>query len=138
MVITRPAVGISTGEVRPHKEVSKPTHSRIPAKIPAKAHAAILCNLSGQAIYQGVPYGHADIDFWVTSARGQEMRHIKTNADGSYQVAFLVDAKADEPLDWELRARTQDLKFLHRTGRQIVRDDESPIAVHNVLKFVAD
>ena len=132
----KPVVAVTTRAPAPVKRALALHPSQSSSSV--QVRATVDCELSGQAIDQGLPYGNAEIDFWISSPRGEELRHIKTQPDGTYHLVVTIPVKWDEPLDWELKALTTDLKVLHRSGRHIVREEEPTVLVKNILEFPAD
>ena len=135
--VLKPVVTVTVPAPAPVKRMAQAVH-HVNSAPTVSVRSTVECELSGQTIYQGLPYGNADIDFWISSPRGEELRHIKTQPDGTYHLVVTIPVKWDEPFDWELKAQTTDLKMIHRSGRHIVRDDEPTVLVNNILEFSAD
>ncbi len=118
-----------------HKTKVLPSPKAAPV-VQAQVRPNMLCRVSGRATYNGLPYGNADVDLWITTPRTQVVRRLKTHADGSFRLALRLRAEANEPLDWEISAHTVDQKTVHQAGRRIVRVGESTISIDKALHLV--
>jgi hypothetical protein len=124
-----PAVRKPVVAVRPH------VRARLQ---PLQAMSAVRFELHGRVTANGLPYNQAGLDLWITSPRSQEMRHITTQPDGSFRLTLEMELRANEPVDWEIKAQDVGLKTIHCAGRHIALQGEHSFDVENVLAFTAD
>jgi hypothetical protein len=120
-------------------EVQKPVTAlaKIQPRVLREAGPMLLCHFTGKAAYQGQPVAHAELAMWVMSPRGYEIRRFHTAADGAFDVWMTVKATMNEPVDWEIRGQTIDLKTVQLSGRHIVLQGESTFPIDNTLEFIA-
>lgn len=99
---------------------------------------AYLCRFSGIATLNGELVKNAQISIWITSPRIEETRTLKTGPDGAYTANFAMDGVINEPVDWEIRGLTVDMKTFKASGRRILMQDEHLITVEQPVEFLAD
>ena len=99
---------------------------------------AYLCQFTGRAFLNGQPYGNAKISIWITSPRIEETRTLTTRSDGTYNVNFAMDGVDNEPVDWEIRGLTADMKTFKMAGRRILVQGEHLISIVQPVEFLAD
>jgi hypothetical protein len=99
---------------------------------------AFLYSFSGVAMEREMPVANAKMALWITTPWGHELHEFQTAADGSYNLTLPIYAKANEPVDWEIRGQTSDLKTIDRIGRKIAMGGEKLVSIHNTLNFIAD
>jgi hypothetical protein len=116
-------------EVRKKAAVTKPKSATV-----ADAGATYLFSISGLATEQGVPKS-ADLVLRVTTPFGEEIHSIPTAPDGSYHLTLPVHAKANDPVDWEIKGRMGDDETIENVGRQIALLDESLVPIRTTLNF---
>ena len=66
------------------------------------------------------------------------MFQLQTASDGSYSLSVSVEANPNDPIDWEIRGQTADLKVVNLAGRQIAMLDHSLVAIEASLAFAND
>jgi len=123
--------------VPPQRHLKRIVHNPMRAPVTSSPIAPssmllLSCQLSGHAP------ASAEMDVWMTTPRSQEVRHVKTAADGSYQLALRMEAQENEPLDWEILTQTEDSKPVFLSGRRIVRSDELTVSIKNDLDVNAE
>ena len=96
------------------------------------------CTFLGTATYQGRPYENAKLVFWLTTPNGHQVYQLQTASDGSYSLSVSVEANPNDPIDWEIRGQTADLKVVNLAGRQIAMLDHSLVAIEASLAFAND
>jgi hypothetical protein len=75
---------------------------------------------TGKATYEGQPLANASVEIRVTSEYAAEFHMVTTGRDGRYSLSVPVTGKPNEPLSWEIRGLTADLKQANTEGHQIL------------------
>jgi hypothetical protein len=89
----------------------------------------------GQASNQQQPCPNASVLVRVTTSAGTRTQGTVTNADGTYMIEMVVEARDDEPVDWAMEAFTPEFKKVEMVGRRIVTKEETTVTVEKPVHF---
>jgi hypothetical protein len=99
---------------------------------------SFMCRFSGRTTLNGRPAPDAQVFLWVTTPLAEERRVVRTSADGSYALNFMIKARANEPVDWEIQAQTAETKASPVAGRRILLHDEQVVSIEQGVDLQAD
>ena len=92
---------------------------------------------SGQATCGQKPCANVNVSIRVTSDAGNQLRQVKTNQDGKYEMWIGIPAKNDGILTWEVTAISPQLQSVELAGRQIP-GAEAQTAIDTPLAFAGN
>ena len=74
---------------------------------------------SGQATCGEKPCANVAVSVRVVSDAGSQLRQVKTNQDGKYELWIGIPAQSDGNLTWEVTAVSPQMQSVELAGRQI-------------------
>jgi hypothetical protein len=89
---------------------------------------------TGTATYEGQPLANASVQIRLTSEYAADFHTVTTGPDGRYSLSVPVTGKPNDPLSWEIRGLTFDLKQANLEGHQILTQEHA-VKMDNPLVF---
>lgn len=133
-----PAPTISVQSKKAVRPVSKATHKFNSMSLnPSRVLHRYAYRFEGRATYKGVPCPQANVVVHLSSSQGTKTAGGFTEENGSYAIDLVIEAAADEPVDWTMEAFTRDFHKVQMDGRRIVTKEDTLITVQKPLEFAS-